>query len=202
MCGRFYMPEKDIDDFAALIEEIEEELLKPKNGEFRPGDRTPVVVPGRDRSIRQPEIRLLTWGFPLANANRPLINARSETVMVRPAFRNAYLSRRCLIPSRGFYEWEKTTSGKVKNRFFWPDESMMWLAGLYWFFRNNAGALLPAYTILTTDANAEVAAIHDRMPVVLREQDHVAWLFDEVSAQTEQLMRPLPDGSLSRLILA
>lgn len=201
MCGRFYMPEKDIDDFAALVEEIEEELLKPRNGEFHPGCRTPVVVPGRDREARKAEIRILQWGFPVQYAARPLINARSETAAVTPAFRSAFRSRRCLVPSRGFFEWERTGEKKIKNEFFWADHSLLWLAGIYWFFRNASGTMLPAYAILTTAANREVAAIHDRMPVIIREADRDDWLFDDDPARLQTLMCPLADGSLERRVI-
>lgn len=131
MCGRFYVSEAELDDFAALVEDIGKELLKPRPNadgtvDLVPGDPAPVFVAGSLSgpsdsatgsvlpTLRDPywrthagdhPVRLLYWGFPSPAGKGKVINARAETVMEKPLFRLPFAGHRCLIPARGFYEW-------------------------------------------------------------------------------------------------
>lgn len=141
------------------------------------------------------------WAKDLSIGNR-MLNARSETVAEKPAFRQAFQKRRCLIPADGFYEWEKVA---VKQKQPWwihmPDQLPFAMAGLWetWKSTENVGELLISCTILTTAANADMLPIHDRMPVILQPDQYDAWLSPDSSlAQRSQLMQPLPDGILQR----
>ena len=129
MCGRFYVSEAELDDFAALVERIEKDLLKPhSNGDgttdLLPGDAVPVLVPraveshggvpaGWEDLSEIGAMRVLEWGFPAPQGKGRIINARSETVLEKPIFRLPFQAHRCLVPARGFYEWSDPPAGAV-----------------------------------------------------------------------------------------
>jgi putative SOS response-associated peptidase YedK len=107
-----------------------------------------------------------------------LINARAESVAEKPAFRAALRARRCLIPADGFYEWEGQARGpKLPFRIAMADGAPFAFAGLWERWQSVAdGQVVLSCTILTTEANAVVRPIHDRMPVILATADYDAWL--------------------------
>ncbi|PJK28662.1 SOS response-associated peptidase [Minwuia thermotolerans] len=134
---------------------------------------------------RHPDGRLLchqlrwglvpSWAKDMSGAAR-MINARSETVAEKPAFRAAFARRRCLVPADGFYEWQKLESGKQPWRIVMADRSPFAFAGLWERWERPEKGTIDSYTILTTDAAPGIAEIHHRMPVILDAADHDAWL--------------------------
>ncbi|HHY64523.1 MAG TPA: SOS response-associated peptidase [Clostridiaceae bacterium] len=207
MCGRFYIPEGDLDDFAGLVSKIEKDLLK-KAGEISPGDYAPVITPCKSQDSDTDndnnvitslhDIHAIKWGFPVMKG-RPIINARSETVKEKPLFKLPYVKKRCLIPARGFFEWTDAEDGskkRVKHYISYIDSSIMYLAGLYWFFRDKDGELKPYFTILTTQANEEVRKLHDRMPVIIRRDHKEIWLYEKNIEIVDSLLKPLDQGLL------
>ena len=106
------------------------------------------------------------------------INARAETVAEKPAFRNAFKRRRCLIPADGFYEWQAIPGSKVKQPWFivLRDREPMAFAGLWEQWRSPEGEELESCSIIVTDANELMQPIHERMPVILAPGDWNAWL--------------------------
>ncbi|MCC7280674.1 MAG: SOS response-associated peptidase [Chromatiaceae bacterium] len=147
-----------------------------------------------------PVLHLLRWGLvPHRSLNpaggpRP-INARSETVLVKPAFRDAFLKRWCLIPADGFYEWQ--TQEGTKQPFFFsdPQGQVLALAGLWESWRAPDGGLLRTCCILTTAANAQVAPVHDRMPLILAPRSWATWLAGPAGA-AQALLVPAPVAAL------
>jgi putative SOS response-associated peptidase YedK len=135
------------------------------------------------------------WAKDLSGAGRQ-INARSETVREKPAFRKAFEARRCIVPADGFYEWRR--DGKVKTPFwFHPTEGkLLRFAGLYETWKDpNTGHQLRTFAILTTPANDVVGPVHDRMPAILSAEDMGAWL----SASPDEaygLLRPAANETL------
>lgn len=116
-----------------------------------------------------------------------LVNARVETVMEKPSFRGAFRARRCLIPADGFYEW-KTVGGKKQPMYFsMKDGASFALAGLWERWEGPQGAHLESFTLLTTEPNAVVADIHDRMPVILPPDAYALWL-DPALGEPERLL--------------
>jgi len=149
---------------------------------------------------------LLRWGLIPSWAKEtttgaPLINARSETAADKPAFRKAFQSRRCLIPADGFFEW-KVLNKKPKQPWYihQPDEDMFCFAGLWETWReHSSGQPIESCTILTTQANEDLAELHERMPVILPESAYATWLSEASSpGQLQTLMQPLPMGTLVR----
>ena len=202
MCGRFYVAEKDLDDFAALVNQVEKSLLK-KAGEIFPGDYAPAITPGNVEKGAKPgerkeEVHALKWGFPTSKG-KLIINARAETIAEKPMFRTPFATRRCLIPARGFYEWKDAETGKKRVKFYIapPDSSLIYLAGIYWFFIDKAGNMIPCFTIVTTRANEDISPLHDRMPVVIERENKGIWLYeDHRSDAVKQLMQPARAGLL------
>jgi len=140
------------------------------------------------------------WAKDQSIGNR-LINARSETVAEKPSFRNAFKKRRCLIVADGFYEWQKLEDGKQPHLIQMPDAEPFAIAGLWESWRDKSqgddAKEVTSCTLLTTSANQEMQALHDRMPVILDPADWATWLSPESSvAQRQALLKPLSDGSL------
>lgn len=106
------------------------------------------------------------------------INARAETLASKPAFRNAFKHRRCLIPADGFYEWQTIAGSKVKQPWFivLQDHESMAFSGLWEQWRSPEGEELESCSIIVTDANELMLSIHDRMPVILAPEDWNVWL--------------------------
>jgi putative SOS response-associated peptidase YedK len=122
-----------------------------------------------------------------------MINARAETVAAKPAFRAAFRHRRCLIPANGFYEWK--SAGKRKQPYFCRlgGQALFAMAGLWEEWRSPDGEVVKTYTVITTDANAEMKAIHDRMPAIILPDAYTAWL---TAPDPASLLVPLASASL------
>ena len=112
---------------------------------------------------------------------RPLFNARGETVAEKPSFRTAFRRRRCLVPATGFYEWKKEPGGKTKTPYFihMKKDAPMVFAGLWERWDQPDGNILHSFTIITTTPNEVMEPLHDRMPVILSEEDETKWLDPE-----------------------
>ena len=123
---------------------------------------------------------LARWGLIPRWAKDPSIgaklnNARAETVAVKPSFRDAYRKRRCLIPANGFYEW-KAEAGRKQPYYIYPSGSELFAFAGLWESWNAPNEVLQTCVIITTEANAKMRAIHDRMPVIVAPGDYPEWL--------------------------
>lgn len=154
-----------------------------------------------------------SWADDVAIGNR-LINARAESVAEKPAFRAAFLKRRCLVLADGFYEWQKRgKKGKQPFHFHRKDHAPFAFAGLWEFWKaedgvNDADAesepgrsprIVRSCTIITTDANDLVAPFHDRMPVILGTRDYERWLDPSPvdPAIVREMLRPYPADQMA-----
>ena len=141
-----------------------------------------------------------SWADDLKIGNR-MINARSETVSVKPSFKRAFEKRRCLIPADGYFEWVKTTDGKQPYLIRRQDNAPFAMAGLWEENKKIADDRAPirSCTVLTTAANALTSAIHDRMPVFLSESSFDIWLDPdfEDSQKLLDMLRPAAEDLLS-----
>lgn len=137
----------------------------------------------------------LKWGLvpPWADDERigsKMLNARAETAADKPAFRGALRRKRCLIPADGFYEWQKEPGGgKQPMRIVRKDRGLFSMAGLYETWVAPDGRRVNTCAILTTEPNELMAPIHNRMPVILRQEDEALWL--DRSVQEPEAIRPL-----------
>ena len=146
------------------------------------------------------ELVQVRWGLVPRWARDPsigakMINARAETVAVKPSFRIAFQRHRCLLPADGFYEWKPRPDGtKQPVRIGMRDGAVFGLAGLYERWLSPEGEPLDTCTILTTDANALLAHLHDRMPVIVPPDAYEAWL-DPANPDAAELLAPYaPDA--------
>ncbi len=175
MCGRYTL--------AVAAERLATRFAAPQPIELTPRyNIAPTqLAPVVRASATGREIVLLRWGLIPAWATDPaigarMINARSETALEKPAFRTAFRRRRCLIPASGFYEWQTTAAGKQPFYFTPVGDDLMAFAGLWEQWRAPDGAVIESYAILTTTASAEVAPIHERMPVIITADVTDLWL--------------------------
>ncbi len=151
-----------------------------------------------DNNVRR--LRSMRWGFiPKWYKNVSdgplLINARSETVAEKPAFRKACRTTRCLIPSDGFYEWQRRNGGKsVPYRVTRSDGAPLVMAGI-WQDWEREGKKISTCAIITTEANSKTAEIHHRLPVILSPEDWPLWL-GEVGNGAAALMLPVLENAL------
>ena len=147
----------------------------------------------------EPEvITVSTWGFVPEWASgrkevKAVINARAETVAIKPFFRQAFRAKRCLVLADGFYEWQKLEGGKVPYRITLKNEEPFAFAGIWSTIHDAAGKEHQTFAIITTEANELMAPIHNRMPVILQERDEEDWLNPQVSLDDAQAMlAPFP----------
>lgn len=165
------------------------------------------IPPGTDIPVirRSPEgnrvLHLLRWGLVPhwardASIGARLNNARSETVADKPAFRDAFRRRRCLIPADGFYEWK--SEGRLKQPYYISQSNgtPLALGGLWEAWTGPDGQVLRTCCIVTTAANALMTPIHNRMPVIVRRGDWDAWLGSEPLPAGQDLLAPPPAETL------
>jgi putative SOS response-associated peptidase YedK len=118
------------------------------------------------------------------------INAKSETAATKPAFRDPFKFRRCLVPADGFYEWKRNGSSKQPYCFEMIEGDLFAFAGLWDGWKDSEGTWIKTCSILTTVPNAVTATVHDRMPVILHRDSYDLWLdpgMNDVRAATELL---------------
>ena len=141
------------------------------------------------------------WGLVPRWARDPAIgaklnNARAETVAEKPSFRDAFRRRRCLIPASGFYEWRR--EGSVKQPWYvYPAMGEVFAFAGLWERWRGGGAPLETCAIVTTDANAVMAPIHDRMPVIVAREDYARWLDGAPGNDVSDLLRPADAAAIA-----
>jgi len=203
MCGRFTLTEENEDWVADVLgvpkERLEEWTHTPRWNIAPMQDAGIVVLDREDRVIRPATWGLVNWWDTDRRGAARQINARSESVATARPFREAFEQRRCLVPADGFFEW---TGDKKQRRPFWfhrPEREVFAFAGLYSRVRL-VGEAEPTttFTILTTSPNELVAHIHDRMPVILPDEDAMAaWLRPDADPRSlHALCRPVDDRYL------
>ncbi len=194
MCGRFVL----ITDLSV----IGRDFIVPNvlvsfsaSRDVSPGQRIPAVV----RRGGHNELVLFQWGLIPAWCRDPsigakLFNARAETIAEKPSFKNAFFNRRCLIPADGFFEWKKEGGKKIPYYFFLKSGKPMGFAGLFETWIAPDKKAIQTCTIITTQPNAIVEPIHDRMPVIVPEVARELWLNPAVKdpARLCNLLQPYP----------
>jgi putative SOS response-associated peptidase YedK len=171
---------------------------KPKYN-VAPGQMVLAVIADGERN----RLGELKWGLVPSWAKDEkvgykMLNARAETLEEKTAFRQPFLTKRCLIPADGFYEWKKEERGKQPMRIVRKDRAVFSMAGLYEIWTAADGRKVSSCTIITTGPNGLMAPIHDRMPVILRREDERIWLDRGVRDpdKLRPLLRPFPEQEL------
>ena len=208
MCGR-YTVIQDLSELEKLVRFICKVVdFKPRYN-VAPRQQAPVLVVENSQTV----LKIMRWGLiPSWSKDETigdrLINARAETLTEKTSFKKPFERQRCLIPADGFYEWQTTPTGKQPFRFTLKDGGFFCMAGLWerWHRPHVEGELglddtgssvsqvIETFTIITTTPNPMVAAVHDRMPVILGQEHYQWWLepnrFEPAFLKT--LLRPYP----------
>jgi putative SOS response-associated peptidase YedK len=126
------------------------------------------------------------------------INAKAEGIENKPAFREAFRQRRCLVPVDNFFEWKKIDGGKQPYAIALKNRGIMALAGLWENWRSPAGERIRSFAIVTTAPNELCAELHNRMPVVLAPQAWPVWLGEQPAdeAELKSLLAPYPSDDM------
>ena len=219
MCGRYASsrrPQDLAEEFEIDQATVKETVTEPLEPDYNVAPTKPVyAVLSREPDERR--LRVLRWGLVPFWAKDPaignrMINARMETVTEKPAFRQAFAKRRCLLPADGYYEWypteQKTKSGKpLKQPFFIhpKDDSVLAMAGLDEIWRDptrdddDPERFKWTCTVLTTSAPDDLGRIHDRMPLLVEPERYAAWLDPERTDPDDlrSLLVPAAPGRLA-----
>lgn len=194
MCARFTLFTPG-DRIARMFDLAEVPDLRPR---YNVAPSQLVAVIGTKAAGGGRGLAMFRWGFVPHWANTPNdgprpVNAKAETVAEKPAFRDSFRQRRCLIPADGFYEWEDTPQGKRPLFYRLASGEPMALAGIWDVWPGPTEKLFTC-AVLTTAANPLVEPVHDRMPVILPPEDWTAWLDPGQSdaAKLLPLLRPFP----------
>ena len=198
MCARFQIySEEEIIEMREIINEVSKKFGNGavSTGEIAPTNFAPILMMDGNRLAPSPA----SFGFPKWDGSGVLINARSESALEKPMFSKPLLTRRCVIPSVGFYEWAYESmvtleqqmtmfqtenkppakEPKVKLFFRRPDEPMLYMAGMVNTFKDKSGHEQDSFVVLTTDAKHAIARFHDRMPVIITADEREEWLTSE-----------------------
>src|SRR5215468_1440686 len=197
MCGRVHLS-SDVSEIR-LVFSIPPHRPRPNcapSWNAAPTDLLPVVrYDGKaaERSLDMLRCLVPYWAKDI-NVGFANINAMAETVDTKPAFRETFQRRRCLVPVDGFYEWKKTATGKQPYAIVLADRRLMALAGLWENWRSPAGEWIRSFAIITTRPNELCGEIHNRMPVILKPETWPAWLGEEPAdaARLNGMLRPYP----------
>lgn len=183
MCGRYYIDDETAIEIERLVRHLDRKFMGGGKRDVFPSGQAPVITGQQNEFAAE----LFTWGFPGFGSSKLIINARSETALDKRTFRDSIQTRRCVVPAAGFYEWNRE---KEKYTFLNPDGRTCYLAGFYKEFDSGV-----RFVILTTGANDSMKSVHERMPLVLTEDELNAWIFDD--SQTEVILQKVP-GPLKR----
>src|SRR5438270_1494248 len=181
MCGRIgsSMPRAELLETYHWLRDAPDELPR-----YNIAPTDPVLAVGPDRA------EVVRWG--IDGAKGGLFNLRAETALSRPYYQRLLLAQRVLVPASHFYEWRKLGERRLPMAVSRADGGLLHLAGLLARWEGQ-----PAATILTTTPNADIAALHNRMPVVLNDDDAATWVLEEMSPeQVAAFLKPCPDGWL------
>jgi putative SOS response-associated peptidase YedK len=203
MCGRYTLTNPDPAKLRARFA-LGESVKIQAEPRYNVAPTDPVIAVQR-REEGERDAGLLRWGlvpgrWAERKGERPLINARAETLASQPAFAESFRQRRCLIPADGFYEWRKDERGKTPIWVARTDGELYAFAGVWAELppkKGSGGEVLHSCAIVTCPPSEVIRPIHDRMPVILTPDAEEAWLSPELSEEELlALLTPYPDGLL------
>ncbi|MGN0293135.1 MAG: SOS response-associated peptidase [Lachnospiraceae bacterium] len=190
MCCQFYFDHDTMRDIRRIVDAVESGMDELRQGDIHPSDTAAVIsgsVSGKGSLLHAGKMQ---WGFPGFDGKQLLINARAETAAEKRTFRDSVRHYRCVIPAKHFYEWDRN---KTKVTFTWKESSCLYFAGLYIpccgaesrinrmenCRENRKENKAFRFVILTTAANDSMKPVHDRMPLILQENQIRDWIFDD-----------------------
>ncbi len=194
MCGRKTLTKGKMEIIEELmIDEWDDSSEYSPSYNIAPTDISPVMIADKDNRV----VKMMRWGLIPSWAKDDkfaarMINARAESLQIKPSFKDLISANRCVVISDGFYEWQKT--GGIKQPYYIkdPDGFLLPMAGLWSVWKDTAGNAVYTYTIITTKSNAQMGALHDRMPVILHKENIDQWINSWKTGKDEalNLLRP------------
>ncbi len=186
MCGRYYVDDDTAKEIEKLVRQVDEKMhraaapckVEVLAKDIHPTDTAPILVSSGTGLACQWQ----RWGFPGFRKGQVIFNARCESAMEKPLFKEGILHRRAVIPAAWFYEWDQD---KQKHIFHRKGQPAIFMAGCCRKFEDG-----DRFVILTTQANASMEPVHDRMPLVLEPGEAVEWLLEDGAAG--ELLRKSP----------
>ena len=198
MCGR-YSQQHTAEEIAERFEIIDPEFSFPPRYNIAPSQIVPIIIAQEQRRLVGCKWGLVPfWAKDPSIANRT-INAKSETLAQKPAFKYAVVKRRCLIPADGFYEWQKQPKGPGQPFYIRrPDHGLFAFAGLWEGWTSPEGERLRTFTIITVEPNETIRPIHDRMPAIIQPEAEAMWLDSSIQDPIHvlPLLQPYPETDL------
>lgn len=199
MCGRFVC--FDVDEISKKYG-VKVDMTPLYN--VSPGQKFPVIF--KKDTIKA---EFMVWGLiphwmKEITGRTKMINARAETISEKPYFKSSLKSRRCLIPANGFYEWKKTEDRKIPYFISLKGKTLFSFAGLYDIWIDYKGEEFKTFTIITGEANSLISDIHNRMPVILPDNDERLWLDNSIT-DTDKLtdiLKPFPSQDMDAYIVS
>jgi putative SOS response-associated peptidase YedK len=205
MCGRYRLTKRRLLEIQQYyeIDDLEDLEIWKREYNIPPREMAPAVLEahGRRRLIAGLWSLMGPWAESLEHANQAsTFNAKAETLTDRPAYRNSFLKRRCVVPAEAFYEWVGPKKERQPLNIARRDGNLLSMAGLfnYWKPASSKGRPMLTFTVVTTAPNQWMARIHNRMPVILQD-DHIdTWLDPSLSdpRQLGELLKAPPEDFL------
>jgi len=197
MCGRSSLTktEKELEErFRADFYSEDLERYNPlPNFNVAPTQLHPVITQQEPGMIHLYRWGLIPFWAKDMKIGAKMINARIETIAEKPAFKQAFEKRRCLVPFDGYYEWMKTPEGKTPYRIKVTNTDIFSIAGLYDSWRSPDGKIIKSFTLITKEAEPVIAHLHDRMPLILLPEQESLWLDGTVpSKDVLNELQPVP----------
>jgi len=180
MCGRYYVDDDTAREIEKLVRDIDEKMNEIKRKRDISPTQVSAVLCGQEESLALKE---QYWGFPspvfgndkTAAKSSIIFNARAESALEKPMFKDSIRNRRIIVPARGFYEWDNS---RTKYNFRRKDGKVLYMAGCYKKFEDKE-----RFVILTTAANDSMSIVHDRMPLILEEKQIEEWVLDNKAVE-------------------
>jgi putative SOS response-associated peptidase YedK len=209
MCGRFTLTEANADFIAEVLGMDSSQLAEfsdTPRWNIAPMQPFWVVVEEQEARRAIPATwGLVNWYEKSRREGAKHINARAESLATRRPYREAFATARCVVPADGFFEWTVDGKQRYPTWFHRPDRRPFGLAGLYTTARL-AGEEVPVttFTIITTEPNATVATVHDRMPAILGDNAMIdEWLYARQTPDgLKRLLAPAPEGFLQAMAVS
>lgn len=197
MCGRFTLTVGDYKEIAKRFGITKEDLVDyAASYNIAPSQNSLVIYVEDNKKADFFKWGLIPFWAKDQSIGNMLINARAETAHEKPAFRQAFRKRRCLVPADGFCEWKKEGNKKIPCRFHLQGNELFAFAGLWEEFKDNN--ILRTFTILTTEANDAVKPIHNRIPVIIKQENEDDWLDPSIKVELiKDLLMPISSEEIN-----
>ncbi len=205
MCGRYTLT-KPFKNIVIHYSPVNAKTSHKPRYNIAPTQTAPIVIFVNDAL----ELHSMRWGLiPSWSKDKKtgsgFINARSETVHQKPSFRSSFKTKRCLVPADGYIEWEKTAEGKTPHYIYLPSKEIFSFAGLWSDSQGEEGPVR-TFSIITAEASPQLRSLHDRMPVIMPQDQRQAWLNPDADIEElkkllgSNLTSPLESRKISRKI--